>query len=37
MGIEGFDTRLPPTFRNDPLVRDNLDNLATDMVMWGVS
>lgn len=29
--------RLPPTFRNDPLVRDNLDNLATDMVMWGVS
>ena len=28
--------RLPPTFRDDPLVRDNLDNLETDMKIWGV-
>ena len=29
--------RLPPTFRDDPLVRDNLDNLETDMKIWGVA
>lgn len=29
--------RLPPTFRDDPLVRDNLSNLETDMRIWGVA
>ena len=29
--------RLPPTFRDDPLVRENLDNLVTDRTIWGVA
>lgn len=29
--------RLPPTFRDDPLVHDNLANLETDMKIWGVA
>ena len=29
--------RLPPMFKDDPLVRDNLHNLATDMTIWGVA
>ena len=29
--------RLPPTFRDDPLVRENLDNLATDRTIWGIA
>ena len=28
--------RLPATFREDALVRENLDNLERDMKMWGV-
>lgn len=28
--------RLPAHFRVDPLVRDNLENLRTDMMMWSV-
>ena len=29
-------SRLPATFREDALVRENLDNLERDMKMWGV-
>ncbi len=29
--------RLPAPFVRDPVVRDNLENLRTDMVVWGVS
>ena len=29
--------RLPPTFRDDPLVRENLGNLATDRTIWGIA
>ena len=29
--------RLPPTFRDDPLVHDNLANLETDRKIWGVA
>ncbi len=25
---------LPPSFKNDPVVRDNLENLKTDMAVW---
>lgn len=27
--------RLPPTFRDDPIVQDNLASLKQDMMMWG--
>ena len=35
--IRASVARLPPTFRDDPLVRENLDNLATDRAIWGVA
>ena len=31
--LEAVD-RLPDTFKNDPLVRDNLSNLLTDWSLW---
>jgi hypothetical protein len=33
--IEDAAARLPVSFSRDPLVRENLDNLRTDMVLWG--
>jgi hypothetical protein len=35
--IEEAAGRLPSPFARDPLVRDNLENLRSDMAMWGVS
>lgn len=29
-------SRLPPTFREDVLVRENLENLKSDMAIWGI-
>ena len=34
--IEEAAARLPAPFARDPLVRENLDNLKTDLEMWGV-
>jgi hypothetical protein len=34
--IESAAARLPPAFSSDPLVRENLANLAADMKMWKV-
>ena len=34
--IQGAAARLPGAFASDPLVRENLDNLRTDMEMWGL-
>jgi hypothetical protein len=35
--IEAAARRLPAPFARDPLVLDNLENLRSDMTMWGVS
>ena len=35
--IEAAAKRLPGPFMRDPLVMENLENLRTDMAMWGVS
>jgi len=32
--LEAAAKRLPAPFRDDPLVRDNLANLESDMEMW---
>lgn len=29
--------RLPPAFRDDALVKENLENLRNDMILWGLS
>lgn len=34
--IEVAVSRLPSTFRNDPLVQENLINLKADMDIWGI-
>jgi len=35
--VEAAAKRLPAPFVRDPLILENLENLRTDMVMWGVS
>jgi len=35
--IEQAADRLPPPFRQDALVRENLGNLKTDMAIWGLN
>ena len=37
--LEGIDQavqRLPSPFDQDPLIRDNLNNLKADMALWGL-
>ncbi len=35
--IRDAANRLPPAFRDDALVKENLENLRNDMIMWGLS